>query len=239
MRGKLPSWFWVFLPFRITPADAGKTLRCIQHGFICRDHPRGCGENSARHCQQRVRKGSPPRMRGKLILIPCVQPRGMDHPRGCGENASCLSYTRNRKGITPADAGKTFIKWGLRHTIRDHPRGCGENSCACRVWDTDGGSPPRMRGKRCVRLPLCALRRITPADAGKTPVIIYAYISAWDHPRGCGENLGRGAKPNAPAGSPPRMRGKLKNLLDAFEGDGITPADAGKTLPIAWRYACS
>ena len=54
-------------------------------------------------------------------------------------------------------------------------------------------------------------------------------LNARDHPRRCGENLGRGAKPNAPAGSPPQVRGKQEKILSCERCLGITPAGAGKT----------
>ena len=70
----------------ITPAHAGKTergaLRCTGGG----DHPRACGENENPNESETLRKGSPPRMRGKLFAL-------ID-----GVKAG---------GITPAHAGKT------------------------------------------------------------------------------------------------------------------------------------
>ena len=66
-----------------------------------------------------------------------------------------------------------------------------------------------MRGKLNFARYNVGIYGITPADAGKT--------------------LGRGAKPNAPAGSPPRMRGKpLTDGSDEY-ARRITPAGAGKT----------
>ena len=47
VRGKPPSGFWVFLPFRITPAGAGKTATAILHSSRLQDHPRRCGENKS------------------------------------------------------------------------------------------------------------------------------------------------------------------------------------------------
>ena len=73
--------------FRITPADAGKTLFCPPSSTAGKDHPRGCGENreNCRCCHNA--DGSPPRMRGK--------------PRwSSGVDAA--------RRITPADAGKTL-----------------------------------------------------------------------------------------------------------------------------------
>ena len=46
-----------------------------------------------------------------------------------------------------------------------------------------------MRGKLNLAPEGTVNLRITPADAGKTPVGIVLPIIIEDHPRGCGENL--------------------------------------------------
>ena len=90
----------------ITPAHAGKTcsvtpLRCGE-----RDHPRACGENRASGAESGMRTGSPPRMRGKRLVLP---------------------RWRRRYGITPAHAGKTQTHINANVFSGDHPRACGEN----------------------------------------------------------------------------------------------------------------
>ena len=70
---------------------------------------------------------------------------------------------------------------------------------------------------------------ITPADAGKTHKARFNRQRKRDHPRGCGENDGRGRVGIFTPGSPPRMRGKRKDEITKFFEDRITPADAGKT----------
>ena len=66
-----------------------------------------------------------------------------------------------------------------------------------------------MRGKLAEKYIPALLRRITPADAGKTfnPESVGGLEE--DHPRGCGENW-------------------ILNNACGMD-DGITPADAGKT----------
>ena len=87
MRGKLLPLVFFGSTFRITPADAGKTLVGRSQGIQSEDHPRGCGENAYPSSYTPVRHGSPPRMRGKL----------------------CYHALHQRDiGITPADAGKTL-----------------------------------------------------------------------------------------------------------------------------------
>ena len=112
-------------------------------------------------------------------------------------------------GITPAYAGKR----------------CPRSS----RLPAQSGSPPRMRGKgapfRAGALPL----RITPAYAGKSQTAGTPCSSVRDHPRMCGEKLWPTC-PHAPnAGSPPRMRGKVRRAVKARNWPRITPAYAGKS----------
>ena len=86
MRGKLAFCNCKLVPYRITPADAGKTQPHYTAADRQKDHPRGCGENLAAIAEVLGCRGSPPRMRGKPL---CFQP----------------PTAGNR--ITPADAGKT------------------------------------------------------------------------------------------------------------------------------------
>ena len=131
MRGKHCIQKFQFLPFGITPADAGKTQGWNIITGINWDHPRGCGENLPARLKALQGQGSPPRMRGKLLDFVVSE-----------------SVLR----ITPADAGKTQSTRQARPRNRDHPRGCGEN-CACMRGCCRGyGSPPRMRGKRPLEL---------------------------------------------------------------------------------------
>ena len=88
MRGK-PNGVFVFSSGqRITPAHAGKTR--IRIDTICkkRDHPRACGENPVFPTSVSGTSGSPPRMRGKLLV---------------------QKSTIKTRRITPAHAGKTSL----------------------------------------------------------------------------------------------------------------------------------
>ena len=113
---------------------------------------------------------------------------------------------------------------------RDHPRGCGENHCVSFFSKLLMGSPPRMRGKRTSAVGGGGCAGITPADAGKTLSDVDRDGNKKDHPRGCGENCSGQAQSVHPAGSPPRMRGKLPSGCGLAVSVRITPADAGKTL---------
>ena len=131
----------------ITPADAGKTPRRDTHKNQARDHPRGCGENVCPKAYSPCQRGSPPRMRGKPAR-------------------TSRKSTKDR--ITPADAGKTDAPAQVALENEDHPRGCGENPQTSPLRAVQGGSPPRMRGKRGHSDCTAPSRGITPADAGKT-----------------------------------------------------------------------
>ena len=86
-----------------------------------------------------------------------------------------------------------------------------------------------MRGKPMPSRRGVRVRGITPADAGKTPRIALIGQLKKDHPRGCGENSEVKRMNVFNLGSPPRMRGKLLDILAARASSRITPADAGKT----------
>ena len=86
-----------------------------------------------------------------------------------------------------------------------------------------------MRGKLYNFAVIGDCGRITPADAGKTFSVPSSSGRFQDHPRGCGENdILLGAFKQS-LGSPPRMRGKLRDFPFPFDVFRITPADAGKT----------
>ena len=134
------------LRFWITPAYAGKSRFPSSTAPYRRDHPRVCGEKS-RVCRPRMpSRGSPPRMRGKV-----VQTAG---------DVLC-------HGITPACAGKRLRAQSGCKTLGDHPRVCGEKPAAAHHSTLTRGSPPRVRGKAPMgpNNPLDV--RITPACAGK------------------------------------------------------------------------
>ena len=169
MRGKLAENTGKSNEERITPAHAGKTDCVLPVKLLHRDHPRACGENWRIPRHLNSHDGSPPRMRGKQIGI---------------------QYTSVARRITPAHAGKTNIFIVIKYQHADHPRACGENADLSNPNIMTEGSPPRMRGKPCFEDADRAVRRITPAHAGKTtPDKIY---TVWqpDHPRACGENGG-------------------------------------------------
>ena len=86
MRGKGFKIRFVNGKFRITPAYAGKSPSICTILFFTKDHPRLCGEKSFFFSSNSINLGSPPPMRGKVVVV-----------------AARISAGR----ITPAYAGKS------------------------------------------------------------------------------------------------------------------------------------
>ena len=90
--------------------------------------------------------------------------------------------------ITPACAGKS------RFSIEDNGK--------------DEGSPPRVRGKDIDYEHGFDYYRITPACAGKSSTDNPGPSSQWDHPRVCGEKLGKMGVLGQPKRITPACAGK-------------------------------
>ena len=85
-----------------------------------------------------------------------------------------------------------------------------------------------MRGKAfCIDLTMLVVW-ITPACAGKRPILVRAQPDDWDHPRMCGEKLPIWQLVEDMQGSPPHVRGKAGTKLFTSCFFRITPACAGK-----------
>ena len=154
-----------------------------------RDHPRVCGEKCGPLRWGPEMPGSPPRMRGK----------------GSGHALLALLI-----GITPAYAGKSQCRASLAHLHGDHPRVCGEKAQTAQQTETRKGSPPRMRGKVPKAARQLVRSGITPAYAGKSRTGSGPVPGPKDHPRVCGEKSTARPGGYIQAGSPPRMRGKVR-----------------------------
>ena len=132
----------------ITPAYAGKSFLERIKASISRDHPRACGEKVLNFGGFMLNVGSPPRVRGKVIL--------------CGQDEVAV-------GITPACAGKRTRPRRWVRPPRDHPRACGEKLARHSGVYLQVGSPPRVRGKVNIARFYITRHRITPAYTGKNP----------------------------------------------------------------------
>ena len=95
------------------------------------------------------------------------------------------------------------------------------------------GSPPRMRGKACLKNWNKRCPRITPAYAGKSSRQPMHSTLPRDHPRVCGEKACMQCTLQGHGGSPPRMRGKGISCCCRKRPGGITPAYAGKSSQTA------
>ena len=165
-RGKATAPAMDALPSGITPAWAGKSAFLVGVVRYLWDHPRVGGEKRRlSECAQWA-EGSPPRGRGK------VKPT----------NSSRTAFR-----ITPAWAGKRLFPWPVGALGGDHPRVGGEKINRLLSILICWGSPPRGRGKACVVLPEGGPLWITPAWAGKSPLVTRLYALAEDHPRVGGE----------------------------------------------------
>ena len=208
MRGKVNLHFRYNVLQGITPAYAGKSGAPTWATAATGDHPRVCGEKRKYHCRYARRLGSPPRMRGKVLKQLIVD---------------------SVDGITPAYAGKRGGRHGKSLCRGDHPRVCGEKFSSRSSADLRQGSPPRMRGKVHFRQDRAHVVGITPAHAGKRPMMDSSAFSTKDHPRACGEKGKRRVHDDRRVGSPPPVRGKGGRTGSSGRYTGITPACAGKS----------
>ena len=114
MRGKVPILSQGALCQGITPAYAGKSRGIPPFWRSTQDHPRLCGEKETLHDLTRVGAGSPPPMRGKVIVL--------------------VKFS-NFLWITPAYAGKSGNVGESGFYRRDHPRLCGEKHALLIIAD--------------------------------------------------------------------------------------------------------
>ena len=167
VRGKLSLGINDEIQHGITPAGAGKTHAPAERHRSREDHPRRCGENPMQHVPHCMIRGSPPQVRGKLLLstITTLQPRitpagagktrhcgtakqnGTDHPRRCGENLIPAFVKLSLIGSPPQVRGKPRLSYKTFSPTLDHPRRCGENCNPIPSETSVHGSPPQVRGK--------------------------------------------------------------------------------------------
>ena len=156
MRGRRPAGRACGRGTRLTPANAGTTICRGRWWPAARAHPRECGDDDQRTDREKLVEGSPPRMRGRLGSW-CAGVAGW--------------------GLTPANAGTTSDGPGRPVDPGAHPRECGDDAGRYGLANMDGGSPPRMRGRRCSAALTGCARRLTPANAGTT-LVDYAVWSS-------------------------------------------------------------
>ena len=152
----------------ITPAYAGKS------------------ETAAGHST--AGSGSPPRMRGKVLML--------------------LGPT-DTIWITPAYAGKSPEKKPFTPFRKDYPRVCWEKKEFPELSGLKLGSPPHMQGKVTELAHPAFCEGITPAHAGKSESKLRCRAARRDHPRICREKKCPKAWCIGQQESPPHMRGKV------------------------------
>ena len=107
-----------------------------------------CGEKGVRMRKVLRLPGSPPHVRGKVLI-------------------QRWGYIPAR--ITPACAGKSKAIRSVDQIVEDHPRMCGEKIRELKYKYLHLGSPPHVRGKVAHDEIVIASVGITPACAGKRP----------------------------------------------------------------------
>ena len=168
MRGQHHNWGSTRYANGITPALAGTTRSSHRVTVIKRDHPRACGDNDVILNGYQEILGSPPRLRGQLVIV---------------------HFQTSFHRITPALAGTTIGKGIVFDVNRDHPRACGDNEQPHEHVGYDWGSPPRLRGQLGIHHGIFHFAGITPALAGTTSHLLVVGSVTGDHPRACGDNI--------------------------------------------------
>ena len=209
MRGALHFLHEFLCQGRIIPAYAGSTDGDVRPSSSWQDHPRVCGEHLAQVPASPYHQGSSPRMRGARLqrLLPVL-----------------------RLGIIPAYAGSTASSRVTCMPWPDHPRVCGEHVDIMLTGRSRQGSSPRMRGARMSCSRTQRWMGIIPAYAGSTLPSGPSLPCGRDHPRVCGEHIGRYSIRIPRQGSSPRMRGAPPISLSSAATAGIIPAYAGSTM---------
>ena len=90
----------------ITPARAGKRDSSDKRKGNTTDHPRACGEESPSLRRSIASRGSPPRVRGRVLAQLLVAPLQRITPARAGKRGSSGQASRPPR-ITPAYAGKS------------------------------------------------------------------------------------------------------------------------------------
>ena len=138
------------------------------------------------------------------------------------------SGTRHRPRLSPAQAGRTAAAGSAIRAAGAHPRAGGADPDDPTVRMPGVGSPPRRRGG--LPRPDCGGPdvELTPAQAGRTSSASPSdgYVRA--HPRAGGADLN--ASVCSSTVSPPRRRGGRRPGGSRCGGQGLTPAQAGRTV---------
>ena len=177
-------------------------------------HPHGCGENKGASGLRYRSNGSPPRVWGKF-------------------SPELKQEVKMR--FTPTGVGKIFATLSDTSVLPVHPHGCGENKFWKHPNAPRHGSPPRVWGKFLAGCAGSLLARFTPTGVGKMSCLSAACSFSAVHPHGCGENAGWRLHAWARPGSPPRVWGKLSQMLPHHRRSRFTPTGVGKIAHLSRR----
>ena len=152
----------------LIPASAGQTEHLAMSPERPRAHPRECGADDRPVSAWWDRRGSSPRVRGRLGLL---------HRR-------CFL-----PGLIPASAGQTVIRPVEPKRDRAHPRECGADPADFVVQQFLQGSSPRVRGRQDVSDDYIGTTGLIPASAGQTTSNPFEVSGVRAHPRECGADI--------------------------------------------------
>ena len=150
-RGLQANGLSQLLTNRIIPARAGFTRLPVGHYDAHWDHPRSRGVYEAHDVSSLQRAGSSPLARG--LPLPTY-------------------FHTPARGIIPARAGVTQAQFHENSPVQDHPRSRGVYCEVVAGALRQVGSSPLARGLRALRWPVTRSRRIIPARAGFTEIIV-------------------------------------------------------------------
>ena len=210
-RGKPACLAGAISATRLIPAHAGKTPTLVYESASARAHPRSRGENGALNLVALAAVGSSPLTRGKPSP---------------GIRRSV------RAGLIPAHAGKTRFRTRMLGCRGAHPRSRGENYLPFSPAKKGPGSSPLTRGKRFPGDANLAALGLIPAHAGKTRPCAKPGHPPRAHPRSRGENFAASWAAVSVWGSSPLTRGKHSETFPIYNGVGLIPAHAGKTITL-------
>ena len=136
-----------------------------------------------------TRRGTPPRARGR---------------------PSRSSLHRPPPRNTPACAGTTASERTTRVIPAEHPRVRGDDPPPAPLGASEGGTPPRARGRPPAARRTLLCERNTPACAGTTVRRSGRTSLPPEHPRVRGDDLGNRTFHIPDLGTPPRARGRRR-----------------------------
>ena len=194
---------------RLIPARAGNTKHFPVQYPRCAAHPRSRGEHEFNTEGMLRGDGSSPLARGT-------------HEGDFGGGAALR--------LIPARAGNTnSIPKGC-YAATAHPRSRGEHMRVTSAVVRRFGSSPLARGTRIQYRRDATRRRLIPARAGNTTMLMMISCTTAAHPRSRGEHLDLAVLRAEVAGSSPLARGTPRLSGVTCGGCRLIPARAGNTL---------